>query len=273
MTAASKDKLEQVLDLMSHANPKRSLATAFDRALDVLLRDWRSNDLARRRDVVARATGGSGDVDNARVLCRPHNLYEAERTFGQAHVARKIQERRGDAQRCGGGDVGASGAVKAVSDGSAASVVVGDTVATDGACGESGNHRRQERCGDAVRAMASETARDGSTALGITCSDGTVATEGACGRSGNHRRQQRCDGDGTDVACARSVGTTTSEAAHAACAAEVRGKLFAALTHMGFRRGETRDALARLAQSPEAKHAPFDELLRAALGLLTPLRN
>ena len=75
------------------------------------------------------------------------------------------------------------------------------------------------------------------------------------------------------MACARSVGTTTSEAAHAARAAEVRGKPFAALTHMGFRRGETRDALARLAQSPEAKRAPLDELLRAALGLLTPLRN
>ncbi|MBZ0268010.1 hypothetical protein K8I85_07630, partial [bacterium] len=32
MTVETKDKLERVLDLMSHANPRRSLATAFDRA-------------------------------------------------------------------------------------------------------------------------------------------------------------------------------------------------------------------------------------------------
>ena len=152
MTAATKDKLEQVLDLMSHGNPRHSLATAFDRALEVLLRDLEKQRLGKTarprksrgakhgnfarstlravyaRDgvqcafvseagvrrtsrvflqtdhVVARALGGSGEVLNARVLCRPHNLYEAERTFGQAHVARKIRERRGDAPGCGGCD-------------------------------------------------------------------------------------------------------------------------------------------------------------------------
>jgi RuvA, C-terminal domain len=43
--------------------------------------------------VHARARGGTGDPANLRVLCRAHNLYEAEKTFGREHVARRIHLR------------------------------------------------------------------------------------------------------------------------------------------------------------------------------------
>jgi hypothetical protein len=140
VSAQSKDKLERALDLMSHQNPKRSVAVAFDRALDALLRDLEKKKLgktsrprksqgakfgdisrATRREVSerdaeqcsyvseaglrctarafveldhaeARALGGSGEPENARVLCRPHNQFEARRVFGEEHVARCIRK-------------------------------------------------------------------------------------------------------------------------------------------------------------------------------------
>ena len=149
-------------------------------------------------------------------------------------------------------------------------------VATDGACSESENHRRQERCGDAVRGSVAGTTGCVSTTSGTAGGDEVVAVGGVGGASGNYRRQERqerCDGDVTDADRDFREGTTGSEVAQAARVPEVCGKLFAALTRMGFRRGETRDALERLAQNPRAIHAPLDELLRATLGLLTPVRS
>ena len=43
----------------------------------------------------ARALGGGGEIDNLRVLCRPHNRLAAEMTFGRAHIERRIHFRRG----------------------------------------------------------------------------------------------------------------------------------------------------------------------------------
>jgi len=42
----------------------------------------------------ARARGGSGRVKNLRVLCRAHNRWMAEQTFGKEHVERKIKLRQ-----------------------------------------------------------------------------------------------------------------------------------------------------------------------------------
>ena len=42
----------------------------------------------------ARALGGEGTTENLRVLCAAHNKYEAEQTFGRAHVEKKIAGRR-----------------------------------------------------------------------------------------------------------------------------------------------------------------------------------
>jgi 5-methylcytosine-specific restriction endonuclease McrA len=38
----------------------------------------------------ARALGGAGTVENTRMLCAAHNHYAAEKTFGRAHVAARI---------------------------------------------------------------------------------------------------------------------------------------------------------------------------------------
>ena len=47
----------------------------------------------------ARALGGVGTLENLRLLCAAHNHYEAERTFGRAHIEEKIAERRAAADR------------------------------------------------------------------------------------------------------------------------------------------------------------------------------
>jgi hypothetical protein len=43
---------------------------------------------------VARAMGGPGDAANVRLLCKPHNLLEAERVFGREYVRERIRARR-----------------------------------------------------------------------------------------------------------------------------------------------------------------------------------
>ena len=47
--------------------------------------------------VVPRACGGTDKADNLRVVCRAHNRLYAEKVFGRAHVAQKIEEQRKEA--------------------------------------------------------------------------------------------------------------------------------------------------------------------------------
>jgi 5-methylcytosine-specific restriction endonuclease McrA len=56
---------------------------------------------------VPRACGGTGDVANLRLLCRPHNRLEAERRFGREHVARKIHEQWSEPRADSGAGVAA----------------------------------------------------------------------------------------------------------------------------------------------------------------------
>jgi 5-methylcytosine-specific restriction endonuclease McrA len=44
--------------------------------------------------IVARAQGGTYELDNLRVRCRAHNRLHAEKTFGREHVDRRIEEHR-----------------------------------------------------------------------------------------------------------------------------------------------------------------------------------
>jgi Holliday junction resolvasome RuvABC DNA-binding subunit len=43
-----------------------------------------------------QARGGTGDPTNVRILCKAHNLYEAEQAFGRAHIDSFRRERRPD---------------------------------------------------------------------------------------------------------------------------------------------------------------------------------
>ena len=399
MSADTKDKLERVLDLMSHANPRRSLATAFDRALDVLLRDLEKKRLGKtsrprksrgvkhgnigrstlrevyERDgvqcvfvseagvrctsrvflqtdhVIARALGGSGATHNARVLCQPHNLFEAEETFGAEHVARKIEERRRRARSCRvgartrGGEIEESGnhrrqerlgppavGASCASDGAGSSLPEGsltqaasdnsgnhrrqerlrsasadpqrvccrddspqfERTTTKVAFDESGNHRRQERLGTegSVGGLLLRHERSDTGRQCVRCGEASpqferTTTKAASDESGNRLRQEKLGtpsgdppraGRGDDSSCrdadgfsrgAKCENRAVENAPHAANAAEVRGKLFAALTTMGFRRGETRNAIGKLERRSELGRAPIHALLREALALLT----
>jgi 5-methylcytosine-specific restriction endonuclease McrA len=40
------------------------------------------------------ARGGNSTIDNIRLRCRPHNQYEAERTYGAEFIKNKIEQRR-----------------------------------------------------------------------------------------------------------------------------------------------------------------------------------
>ena len=44
--------------------------------------------------IVPFAKGGASTVDNVRLTCRAHNLFQAERVFGREHVASKIEKFR-----------------------------------------------------------------------------------------------------------------------------------------------------------------------------------
>ncbi len=49
--------------------------------------------------IVPRARNGTSEGANLRVRCRAHNALHAERTFGKAHIERKIDERRDPRRR------------------------------------------------------------------------------------------------------------------------------------------------------------------------------
>ncbi len=137
-----KDKLERALDLMSHSNPKRDLATLIERGLDLVLEDLEKKKLGRtdrprrsrgtkhgdfsreaRREIYERdgeqctyvspsgercrarafvqldhenprACGGAGTTRNGRLLCGPHNLFEAEKVFGREYIDSRIRLRQ-----------------------------------------------------------------------------------------------------------------------------------------------------------------------------------
>ncbi len=139
---ALKDKLERVLDLMSHSNPKRDLATVIERGLDLVLADLGKTKLGKtkhpkrsggtehgdfsrqaRREIyerdgeqctyvspsgercrarafvqldhwTPRACGGAGTTCNGRLLCGPHNLFEAEQVFGRKYIEKRIRLRQ-----------------------------------------------------------------------------------------------------------------------------------------------------------------------------------
>ncbi len=148
--AALKDKLERALDLMSHSNPKRDLATVIERGLDLVLADLEKKKLGKtdrprrsrgtkhgdfsreaRREIYERdgeqctyvspsgercraraflqldhedprACGGAGTTLNGRLLCRAHNLFEAEKVFGRKYVESRIRLRQQRQQRLDG---------------------------------------------------------------------------------------------------------------------------------------------------------------------------
>ena len=267
--AALKDKLERALDLMSHSNPKRDLATVIERGLDLVLADLEKKMLGKtdrprrsagikhgafsrraRREIYERdgeqctymspsgercrarafvqldhenprACGGAGTTLNGRLLCRAHNLFEAEKVFGQKYIEDRIRLRQ---QR---------------SD-------------------------RQSRC--ALEQTHAE--------LPVTPDALSCYVEDAC-------ELRASESLGAFEHAARGVAELEADASSSCkecdqvCvdSAEMQSKLLSALTNMGFRRGESKKAVAALAcrggtGSQGAEH--LAALLRRALTILVP---
>ena len=57
--------------------------------------------------VIPLARGGRSTVDNTRLLCGPHNQFEAERVFGEAHVREQREAERTRRERARAGRAGA----------------------------------------------------------------------------------------------------------------------------------------------------------------------
>ena len=301
--AALKDKLERALDLMSHSNPKRDLATVIERGLDLLLADLEKKKLGKtdrprrsagtkhgdfsrraRREIYERdgeqctyvspsgercrarafvqldhenprACGGAGTTRNGRLLCRAHNLFEAEKVFGRKYIQSRIRlrQQRLDChsrhrQTSGGGNADPPTRVDAPS----------------------------SQPGDAIKAA---TSNPPSYALDDACE--LRARESL--RHLEHAAGEAADLDskflpGRAVRNEAYVGRRPERGAIAPNAplvpsAEVRSKLLSALTNMGFRHGESKKAVAALAwrgdgRSQSAEH--LAALVRQALAVLVP---
>ncbi len=280
---AIRDKLERALDLMSHSNPKRDLATVIERGLDLLLADLekkrfgktdkprrsrgtKHGDFSRqsRREIYERdgeqctytspsgercqarafvqldhdnprACGGAGTTDNGRLLCRAHNLFEAEKVFGREYIDSRIRLRQRKLN---------SESRRALDD-SAAGVAEADARKSM----EAGIRLRQQRLVD---------------------------------ESGRMPEQTRVKGDIDPAASINGLNSRPSDADEyprdapsrvRADSAEIESKLLSALTNMGFRRRESKKAAAALAwQSDRGScgDGHFVTLLRQALTMLVP---
>jgi hypothetical protein len=192
-----------------------------------------------------RAAGGSGESENAQIYCRPHNLLKAEIAFGREYVESKIRERR---------DAVAVGAERSDGDmrcdGDAHDTVCDVQVGAERSGSDANAERRD---GDARCDSERRSARGEVAAHARGCTDGGI-----------HRRQQRF------VAASNGLSRSAARAAHAS-RAPLHGpceKLFQALTTMGFKQAETRNAIAKL--QVEAPDTPLEVLLRRALAMLTP---
>ncbi len=285
---ALRDKLERALDLMSHSNPRRDLATLIERGLDLVLADLEKKKLGKtkhprrsrgtkhgdfsrqaRREIYerdgeqctytspsgercqerafveldhrnARARGGPGTTRNGRLLCRAHNLFEAEKVFGRKFIESRIRLR----QRRSGDEPPRVGEKSHDEKATVEEAVERDFM--PGAI-----HLRQRRSSTESRSRPEQT-NDGGA-------DVQESLERDSMPGAIHLRQRRSDAEVCDQACVDS--------------AEMESKLLSALTNMGFRRGESKKAVAALAWRADGHSQgdkPLVDLLRQALTILVP---
>jgi 5-methylcytosine-specific restriction endonuclease McrA len=240
--------------------------------------------------VVARAQGGSGELHNARILCGPHNRFEAEKTFGEAHVARRICERRERTRR----DEGASEAEGAAEAAVAAAKTRGAAEAPEA---EAALGAVSQPLAPATEAQATSTTLPSPVAVGWQAetaessqrmakreSSQRMAERESSQRMAKRESSQRMAKRESSQRMAKreSSQRMAKRAPPQRDASEVREMLFRALTTMGFRKSETNRALAQLehrrSRTPDALwseretllEAPLDMLLREALALLMP---
>ncbi len=331
-----KDKLERALDLMSHSNPKRDLATVIERGLDLVLADLEKKKLSKtkhpkrsrgtkhgdfsrqaRREIYERdgeqctyvspsgercrarafvqldhenprACGGAGTTDNGRLLCRAHNLFEAEKVFGRPFIESRIRVRQ---QRLDCESRRAHEESSVVSAGAGVGPEAPeqndaeDAIEPDSAGGVI--RLRQQRLDLDSRHGHGPTSGGGNADLPTlidapSCrprdADET-ATSKPFGCASDEFRASQSLGHLEHVADAAAESETEllprGEVRDEARvdSAEMKSKLVSALTNMGFRQRESKKAVATLAwrddsRSQSAEH--LAALVRRALAILVP---
>ncbi len=392
-----KDKLERALDLMSHSNPKRDLATVIERGLDLVLAELEKKKLGKtdkprrspgtkhgdfsrqaRREIYERdgeqctytspsgercqtrafvqldhenprACGGAGTTRNGRLLCRAHNLFEAEKVFGRKYVESRIRLRQQrldrqsrsaleqtnaelpaapdaltcrqshadtpptpDASNCQQSDADTPPTPDASNcqqsdanppptpDASNCHTSSADEPASTGALSRRTSSADEPASTGALSrrtSSADEPASTGALSRRTSSADEIISTDtpncrtssadevvptdasscrvdDACELRANQsfRSLEHAAGGAADLDAETSRGR---EVRDQACvnSADVESKLVSALTNMGFRRGESKKAVAALAcrgdtRGPHAAHTTA--LLRQALAILVP---
>ncbi len=344
--AAVKDKLERALDLMSHSNPKRDLATVIERGLDLVLaelekkklgktdkprrsRGTKHGDFSReaRREIYQRdgeqctyvspsgercqarafvqldhedprALGGAGTTCNGRLLCHAHNSFEAEKVFGRHYIESRIrlrQQRLDCESRRGHGQSSVFQAGSGVTPQPSEESSVREAVELHSMGGATLLHQQRLDC-ESRRALAQSNAEPPTTPSPPSCrqsdANETPATNQLTPDEPTQPGAPSCRaGDATELRVSESLGSfqpAASQAANmegeaveggklrdqaSADSANVESKLLSALTHMGFRRGESKKAVAALACRGDTCGEPAEPLaalLRQALTILVP---
>ena len=88
---ADLERLQYALQLLSHRNPEGNLAFLNRVAVDLLITELENQKLGITDDPRG---GGESTADNVRLLCRAHNQWAAECTYGVGFMEAKQQEAR-----------------------------------------------------------------------------------------------------------------------------------------------------------------------------------
>ena len=356
--SALKDKLERAIDLMSHSNPKRDLATVIERGLDLVLADLEKKVLGKtdrprrsagtkngsfsrqaRREIYERdgeqctytspsgercrarafvqldhydprALGGPGTTRNGRLLCRAHNLFEAEKAFGRKYVENRIrlrqqrlgcESRRGPEQSSG---VQAGVGVGAHSPEESSVEKAGEVVGLDSVgnaihlrqlrqhtsdCESGREHGPTSGPGNAESTLDDAPSVHPGNADPSTLVDAPSCHPGNAGKAPTSNAFSCASNDGCELRASESPRCLEQLAGGAtdlgselsltgndeACvhSSQMESKLVSALTNMGFRRGESKKAVAALAWQGDTHGQRAEDLaalLRRALAILVP---
>ncbi len=258
-----------------------------------------------------RACGGAGTTCNGRLLCGPHNLFEAEKVFGRKYIDSRIRLRqqrldcespRAPDDNCGGG-AGVDEAAELDSVRGAIRLrqqrldcesprapkqtsVGGDAYPPASvealSCRPSTAHLPAEidRLNSRPSSADESAARD---ALGCRPSDSDEAASRDAPSCHVDDARELCACESLSSLChvAGGAGDLRSEVLPSGAvrgqarvnSAEVESKLLRALTNMGFRRAESKKAVAALARRGDTRSQGAEHLVvlvRKALTILVP---
>ncbi len=210
-----------------------------------------------------RALGGAGTTDNGRLLCRAHNLFEAEKVFGGRYIESRIRRRQqrlgGESRRAAEEDSAVLTAGGGAGPESPRQSSVQEVVERDSVGGAI--RLRQQRLDGESRHGHGQTS-GGSNADPPTLADALTSHPGDTDETATSHAPSCASDDANRLRASESLRCLEHEAGGAAepgselwprgeardqmDSTELESKLLSALTNMGFRRGESKRAVAAL---------------------------